>query len=218
MVIKMMEKITTLLKQKNCLIPSILFRNYRKLNITERQLIILIYLLNEDANSFNPKEIGEILGISLSEVITEISTMASEGILKLEMRKNGSKRDEVICLDQLYEKLGFMIMNQEEIKPENETNLYAIFEEEFGRTISPMEYEIINAWVDDYTEELILLALKEATYNGVSNLRYIDKILHEWKKKGIRRKEDVEKDKQKFQRGKVENKELFDYDWLNDNE
>ena len=82
-----------------------------------------------------------------------------------------------------------------------------------------MEYEIINAWLDNsFNEELVILALKEATYNGVSNLRYIDKILYEWEKKGIKTKEDVEKERKKFESKKVESKELFDYDWLNDNE
>lgn len=213
-----METITSLLKQKNYIVPNILFCNYRKLNLTEKQLLMIIYLINEPTDSFNPKDMSEILGLSLPELLEEINNLATLGILKLEMRKTGAKRDEIISLDQLYDKLSFLLMDKEEAKEEIDTNLYTTFETEFGRTISPMEYEIINAWTSEYTEELILLALKEATYNGVSNLRYIDKILHEWKKKGIKNKDDVNKDKQKYQRGKTENKELFDYDWLNDNE
>ena len=79
-----------------------------------------------------------------------------------------------------------------------------------------MEYEIINSWKDNgYTDELITLALKEATYNGVSSLRYIDKIIYEWGKKGIKTKEDVEKNRKQFKSESKEKKELFDYDWLN---
>ena len=83
-----------------------------------------------------------------------------------------------------------------------------------------MEFEIINGWIDNgYSEELIKLALKEATYNGVSNLRYIDKIIYEWGKKGIKNKEDVENNRKQFKNNKDnKNKELFDYDWLNDDE
>ena len=66
---------------------------------------------------------------------------------------------------------------------------------------------------------MIVLALKEATYNGAANLRYIDKILYEWKKKGIKTKEDVEKQRKQFQQKKeLQTKELFDYDWLNERE
>ena len=52
----------------------------------------------------------------------------------------------------------------------------------------------------------------------MSNLRYIDKILFEWNKKGIKTKEDVENDRKKFNRKKSEKVEVFEYDWLNDNE
>ena len=82
-----------------------------------------------------------------------------------------------------------------------------------------MEYEIINGWLTTCSEEIIILALKEATYNGVSNFRYIDRIINEWNKKGIKTKEDVEKNKKEFKNKKDNKKqELFDYDWLNDNE
>ena len=55
-----------------------------------------------------------------------------------------------------------------------------------------MDYEIINAWISNgYSEELITAALNEAVYNGVTNLRYIDKILYEWNKKGIKSAKDI---------------------------
>ena len=129
------------------------------------------------------------------------------------MKRINKVLTETINYDSLYEKLAFTLNQTEE---KTETNLYSTFETEFARTLSPMEYEIINSWKDNgCTDELIMLALKEATYNGVSNLRYIDKIIYEWSKKGIRTKEDVEKNKKQFISNKTDKKELFDYDWLN---
>ena len=82
-----------------------------------------------------------------------------------------------------------------------------------------MEYQIIGGWVDaGYDEELIKLAVKEAAYNNVRTLRYIETIIVEWGKKGIKTKEDVEKNRKKFKNNSEKNKELFDYDWLNDAE
>ena len=103
-------------------------------------------------------------------------------------------------------------------KKETTNDIFATFESEFGRTLSPMEYELINAWIQTgINEELIVCALKEAIYNGVSNLRYIDKIIYEWGKKGFKTMEDVNKH--------IKNKETkeftddgFDYNWLEDNE
>ena len=128
-------------------------------------------------------------------------------------------REEALNFDGLYDKLAFLIVNGKTEKPDK-TNLFDLFEKQFGRPLSPMEYEIINGWKEvNFEEELIVLALKEAAYNGVNNLRYIDKILYEWKKKGIRSKEDVEREKQAFKQVKEAPKtELFDYDWLNDHE
>ena len=82
--------------------------------------------------------------------------------------------------------------------------------------------EIINGWLSNQlSEELILGALKEATYNGVSSLRYIDRILLEWSKKGFKNMNDVnnfleKKDNQNKARN--EEKVLFDYNWLEDDE
>ena len=82
-----------------------------------------------------------------------------------------------------------------------------------------MEYEIVKAWIDSgYSFEIIKEAVKEATFNGVSNLRYIDKILYEWNKKGIKTIEDVEKNRTKRQEEKKEKVEVFEYNWLEDDE
>jgi DnaD/phage-associated family protein len=82
---------------------------------------------------------------------------------------------------------------------------------------SPMEYEIINSWLDTgYDKELIISALKEAVFNGVFKLNYIDKILYEWNKKGIKTPNDIEKDKVNYSKKKEEKKELYDYNWLED--
>ena len=215
----MMEKIINILKNNNMFIPRLLLLNYKKLNLSEKDLILIIYLLNEKDMRFNPNKISTDLNLNLTEVLETIDQLSSSGILKIELRKINQVREEFIVLDYLYEKLAYFIINEEQFNEEKETNIFDTFEQEFGRTLSPMEYEIINGWLEaQFNEEIIIAALKEATYNGVSNLRYIDKILYEWKKKGINSVNDIEKDKVKYQSKTVEKKELFDYDWLNDDE
>ncbi len=212
----MTEKIKKIIQEKDIIIPKILFLNYKKLNITEKELIIIIYIIN-NSDIFNPKQLSNDLNISLDEVMNTMENLTAKGMIKLELKKNGTKRNEYINVDGLYDKLIFTIMNEEEQKPQ--TSIYDLFEKEFGRTISPMEYEIIGAWLENGTgEETIKLALKEATYNGVSNLRYIDKIISEWAKKGIKTEEDVEKSRITFKqkKEKKQKNDILDYDWLND--
>ena len=210
-----MSQIIELLKNINYLVSKELLFNYKTLNITDSELIILIYLINQTSNTYNPKQIGNDLKLELNNVLELINSLCEKNIIKIEMKKINNIRSEVISLDSLYEKIAFALT---EVEEKNDSNLYGVFETEFGRTLSPMEFEIINGWLDNgYTEELIKLALKEATYNGVSNLRYIDKIIYEWGKKGIKTKEDVENNRKQFKNNNTnKNKELFDYDWLND--
>ena len=209
-----MNQIIELLKNINYQVSKELLFNYKKLNITDSELIILIYLINQSSNIYNPKQIGNDLKLELNNVLELINSLCEKNIIKIEMKKINNIRSEIINLDALYEKIAFALT---EVEEKNDSNLYNVFETEFGRTLSPMEFEIINGWLDNgYTEELIKLALKEATYNGVSNLRYIDKIIYEWGKKGIKTKEDVENNRKQFKNNTNKNKELFDYDWLND--
>lgn len=209
-----MSQIIELLKNINYQISKELLFNYKKLNITDSEFIILIYLINQVSNVYNPKQISNDLKIDLNNVLELINSLCEKNIIKIEMKKTNNIISEIITLDSLYEKVAFALTEIEEV---NESNLYSMFENEFGRTLSPMEFEIINGWIDNgYSEELIKLALKEATYNGVSNLRYIDKIIYEWGKKGIKNKEDVENNRKKFKNNNTTKKELFDYDWLNE--
>ena len=210
-----MSQIIELLKNINYQVSKELLFNYKKLNITDSEFIILIYLINQSSTIYNPKQIGNDLKLDLNNVLELINSLCEKNIIKIEMKKINNIRSEVISLDSLYEKIAFVLT---EVEEKNDSNLYGIFETEFGRTLSPMEFEIINGWLDNgYTEELIKLALKEATYNGVSNLRYIDKIIYEWGKKGIKTKEDVENNRKQFKNNNAsKNRELFDYDWLND--
>jgi DNA replication protein len=207
----MTGKILNMMKNGHILVPQILINNYKKLEITDQELILLIYLIGN--TEFDPERISKDLGLNVKDTLKLIDNLSKKDILKINM-KSGKVCEEYINLDEMYNKLVLFIINDKKEVPK--TNIYDKFEKEFGRTLSPMEYEIIGAWLEGgTTEELIELALKEAIYNGVSNLRYIDKILSEWQKKGIKTANDIQKEHDKHIKTKPQ-KEVFDYDWLNE--
>lgn len=209
----MTGKILELMKNGHIVVPRALLTNYKKLKLTDKELIVLIYLLG--TKEFDPEKISEDLNIKLPDVLKLIDNLTSKDILKISV-KSGKVCEEYIDLDEMYNKLAMTIINDKKEVPK--TTIYDKFEKEFGRTLSPMEYEIIGAWIDsNYSEETIELALKEAVYNGVSNLRYIDKILSEWRKKGITSEKDVKAEREKRAKQKPK-KEVFEYDWLNEND
>ena len=129
------------------------------------------------------------------------------------MKKENGVIEEYISLDLFYNKISSLISDTKE--EDNSNDIYSIFEKEFGRTLSPIEYQTINGWVEsNISEDLIKAALKEAVLSGVTSLRYIDKVLLEWSKKGYKTESDI-KNKKIKKDDYIE--EIYDYDWINDN-
>lgn len=211
----MMEKTIELLKNRDIVIPYVLFANYQTLKLNEEELIVITCLLNSKSDIYNPKEIAMVLKRNTSYVLEVINGLINKGFLEIKVEVEDNVHTEYVRLDNLYNRLGFLIVNSER-EEKDSSNLYDCFEKEFGRPLSPIEFELIGGWQTTGTnEELILLALKEAVYNGALNIRYIDKILFEWSKKGIKTVNDVMNIKKDF-RNKKEPTKVFDYDWLNE--
>ena len=177
-----------------------------KLNLEE--VLLLIYFMNEDVPTFDVEQINKITMISVNKILDSFTSLTNKGLIS-----SGVK--EVVNLDPIYKCMidGLMKNNKKVVN----NNIFEKFEKEFSRTLSPMEYEIINDWLDkNISEELILGALKEATYNGVNNLRYIDKIIYEWNKKGFKNMEDVNNHLRNRNTSDKSVKEISDYNWLDE--
>jgi DNA replication protein len=85
------------------------------------------------------------------------------------------------------------------------SDLFSVFEQEFGRLLSPFECEAISGWLDKdrYSEEIILFALKEAVFAGKLSLKYIDRILIEWSRNRVTNIEEAKAHAGKFYGGKA---------------
>lgn len=171
------------------------------LDVTKLELAVLIFIFNQKEVLFNPEFIGNQLSVSKVEVLKVIDSLQTKKLINITFKN----KKEFVEMDGLIDEI--IKMNQ----VENKHNLYQVFEHEFGRVLSPIEYEIINSWLSEkVSEDLIITALKEATFNGVKNLRYIDKILYDWKQKGYQKSADIAK------KAVIPKEELFDYNWLDE--
>lgn len=212
------EKLLELINNENHFTVDKFVLEYAKENkLSLNDLILLIYLLNgKDKEVFNCKKILDALNFNEKELFDSISVLKEKKLLSIEMQKNESGiLDEVINLKSFYEIMMSNLINNN-IDDNTKDDIYDVFESEFGRTLSPMEYDIISNWLESkISKELIIMALKEAVYNGVGNLRYIDKILYEWNKKGIKNAADLESKNKKEENAK--DNIYYEYDWLNEN-
>ena len=210
------ELMNELNNENHYTVPRYVLSYAKELGLDMDSLILLIYFLNKPNKSiFDYKKIIEDINFTEKELLNALSTLKDKNILLILMEKNDSGvLEEKVDISLFYESIFSKILNKE-TKENNEKDLYDNFEKEFGRTLSPMEYEIINSWKEQkISNELILSALKEAVFNGVNNLRYIDKILYEWNKKGIKKPTDII-EKQKA-REEEKTPETYEYDWLNE--
>ena len=213
------NNILKILQDSPVMVPRILLNNYRKLNINEEELIVIMLIISLGRTiEYNPDVFVKELGMDKQEVMSIISRLIGKNILSIEIVKNGRKSEEYLSLSLLYDKLLNIVKDvSEEDNIKINSSIFNVFEEELGRLLSPMEIEKIKEWVNTYkNDDLIISALNEAVLNGVNNLRYIDAILNEWNKKGYKNKEDILKDKSNYRKKKSSNIIDTDLDWLND--
>lgn len=215
------DKLISLFKEKNIVIPLYLYKLLGKFNIDLDCFMVLMYFYNEgDKFSFNPEKIIGDLGVDVNKLMEYITKLTESKLITLEVTKNDKGvLEEYINLELFYEKLMLILMDENNA-PSLSMNIFEKIEREFGRTLSPIEYELVKAWLENNINiELIEEALKEATLNGVSNLRYMDKIIYEWGKKGFKNKDDVERHRVEYKNNSPKEKiEVFEYNWLDDDE
>ena len=80
-------------------------------------------------------------------------------------------------------------------------NIYDFIEENFGRTLSPIEYEQISKWKDN---ELTRYAIKQAVLNGAYRIKYIESILNDYEKNGIKTIQEAQEKEKEFKERKEE--------------
>ena len=205
-----------LIKEKDYTFKRLLFKLIKDFDLTLEELLLLIYFINQDKPVFDIKKISIITYLDNNEIMSAFSSLTAKGLVSIKTSKEDGKITEIIDITNTYRAMVSDI--NVNIKKQTVTNIYTIFEKEFGRPLSPVEYEIIKAWITSgISEELIKGALKEAVFNNVRNLRYIDKILSEWEKKGFKSVDEVDS---YLKKKEVNNpkQELFDYNWLEDEE
>ena len=211
-------KLNELIKSKIISIPLYVLKMYKEFNLTTDEIVLLFFLYDKDGEVFDPNFIATSLGLDLLNVMDIISKIAKKGLINVATKINDAGiKEEVFDLSPLFNKITMKVIDDLNKEEEKNINVYSIIEEEFNRRLTPMECEMVDDWKkNDYSSELIKEAVREATLNGVNSLRYIDKILYEWNRKGYKKKEDIKRNYSKEEPS--EKIEIFTGDWLDSDE
>lgn len=219
-----MNDVVKVLKAKNFLINELLIKNIDK-SISLNDFLVFLAILNSSKEVFDCEEIAGILGLSSEEVMTAFNNLIIKELIDYKTVNENNKIREVISFERFYNKIAENL--QTISKKVVSSNIYETFQKELVRSLSPVEYEYINAWLDKgMSEDLIIGALKEAVLSGAKNFRYIDRILYDWRKQGFNSMNDVMAKRkpvsnvyQEEDNSNSDNDiEYFDYDWLNDDD
>lgn len=70
-------------------------------------------------------------------------------------------------------------------------NIYEFLEQNFGRTISPIEFEKINKWLETFTEDIVKYSIELCVTYNAKTFSYLNKILNNWKAKGYKLLQEI---------------------------
>lgn len=201
---------------KRLVAETIFIKEAIKNKLSLNEFLLMLYFDNSFDLIFDINLITKTLCMSEEEVLSAYGSLLSKKLIKVTAEKDGfGKVIEKVSLENFYNEI--KEDNKSTEKENSKQDIFSIFESDFGRTLSNMDYEIINAWIDKgFSEELIIAALKEAVYNGVCNLRYIDKVLYEWNRKGIKTPEEVKKKMEDNNEAQMLETSVLNFDWLNE--
>ncbi|WP_280768186.1 DnaD domain-containing protein [Salipaludibacillus daqingensis] len=186
-----------LLMEKPMTLPGLLFKHYKDLGLTDIQFLILIHIrqFHQEGHDFpTPEDLIHRMTLTEQECTQQLKQLLSHRFLEIiEVKATEQKIFEAISIEPLFEKL-HLFLNEKDLEEETddkkvqEGQLFQRFEQEFARPLSPMEMEMISMWIDDDQHEahIIEAALREAVVSSRMNFRYIDRILFDWKKNGVK--------------------------------
>ncbi|MDR3601171.1 MAG: DnaD domain protein [Desulfosporosinus sp.] len=206
-------------------IPKYLLTHYTEIGLNDHEMMVLIQILCEAESNPYPSivTLAGRMTASHSDIEEVVGRLVERKLLSIERywnpseQKWGNNYSIVGLIDELAELWAIERSQQLEeertlkqsqsspqptstpINPPME-NLVRAFEQELGRLLTHLECENLDRWLSsNFSEELIIEALRRGVSAGIRNFRYLDSILREWEKKGLRTRAEIEAEDVYFQ-------------------
>lgn len=199
---------------------TILVDSYKKLGLNENELSIILVtnsLIQKGVDFITPDIIALKMTLDFDEIDSCFTNLLKKEILTLE-----GKDKLKISIEPLKKKL--IDIFYEELKKETSTisnkeqdDIFVLFETEFGRALSQFEVNTIKDWFEQGNNaSTIKEALNVATLAKVKTIRYIDKVLLEWKRREELAKNGVSPLSEKWRKNLEETMEIAKINWMDD--
>lgn len=153
------------------------------LDADEAVIVLLIDFMNEKGLEVSSASLAAKTGKTEEETERIIAVLCAKQYIEIKV----SRTEIRWSLDRLFD------TDVARVSGIADSSLFDIFESEFGRTLNEKEMEKISDWNRTTDKKLILYALRTASAYRKLNLAYIDRILSDWKNKGVT-VESIERD------------------------
>lgn len=144
------------------------------LNSEETLTMLLIDYMNQHNMNISHGILAEKLKRNSEDIDNLLSTLTSKGYLQIGYQD----RKIAFNIDGVFTSLQEQTMKFD-------ASLFDVFEHEFARPLSQLEMQRMSDWLQSYDQKLIQYALREAVMFDKKSFDYIDRILIEWKNRGL---------------------------------
>jgi len=169
----------------------ILAITYKRLGLDESSyafLVLFARLIKEKPSDWSLAEITELMTINVHVCSQIFMGLINDGLLLVEsIEDDQGRRSENYSLSPLFLKIEALLRSDANVRRQHELeSLYTKIEQLFG-VLSPRDIELVQMWMSDdgMDASLIELALAEMQMYDIRSLKYVDKILLDWKRKNI---------------------------------
>lgn len=188
-------------------ISNLLLKNYHRLGLGSEEFLFILqlHMAQLEGDAFpDLQTVALNMGLKQERIYQILNQLISNGFIKIDTVTIDGKKVDRYNLYPMYERLGNLLESQEQKKEEvnqkkEVQSVYQLFEQEFGRPLSAIEFQRIGQWLeeDHYHPEILKLALREAVLNQAYSFNYIDRILLSWERKNLKTKQQVEEDQKR---------------------
>jgi len=169
----------------------ILAITYKRLGLAESSyafLVLFAKLMKEKPLDWSLAEITEMMTIDAHVCSQIFIELINNGFLFVESKEDArGRRSEHYSLAPLFLKIETILKQDANVRRQHDLeDLYVKIEHLFG-VLSPRDIELVQMWMSDdgMDASLIELALAEMQMHDIRSLKYVDKILLDWKRKNI---------------------------------
>lgn len=211
---------------------TLLLTTYSELGLNEQEyvfLVLLARLLQTKPGGWTFAEISAHMTIDDANCSLLFINLVERQYISVTSKTDSlGKRYEEYSILPLFDKVErHLKQKKNQSQSTQREEIFKMIEQEFG-ILSPIDIETIHLWMteDKFDAELIKLAIQEMNASQIKSIRYIDKILLEWKKKNITTVEEAKRQLIAFRQRKQTVGTAstqapavdpnFYYDWMNE--